>query len=232
MTKKRQRDTAKKRKINSPEGDWLNDLVKQTTSADPIIATSKLDRIQKRQAKKKRRDQRLSEKITIQSRAQGLATVNRTDAFENKVSSSDWTRKLLTRLATEIQAVVDSHSSESTQRSRLYQGEAMSNFKKRQWETSTIQPRRNDYGGIGLARQSLFLEMEDPSFTAKLDDEFQEHVPGFFGKQRTKAMKKQLNSQMLWKQMSAKKDMKIGGKRLGDLKADEQVEAMIKAGMI
>lgn len=109
-----------------------------------------------------------------------------------------------------------------------------------------LQPRPRDYGGLGLARPSLYLPLRDPSFVPKFEDEFAEHIPGFFGKQRTKAMKKQLDGNMLWRRMAKQKkngtgrtnaggsmkNVKIDGKKLSDMTADERVEAMIKSGMI
>jgi len=64
-----------------------------------------------------------------------------------------------------------------------------------------LQPRTRDYGGLGLARPSISISLQDPSFIPKLHEEFQEHIHGFFGKQRTKAMKKQLDGNMLWRKL-------------------------------
>ena len=69
-----------------------------------------------------------------------------------------------------------------------------------------FQPRTSGYGGIGLARPSLYIPFDDPSWKPKLEEEFHEHIPGFFGKQRTKAMKKQLDGQMLWRQLLKQKE--------------------------
>jgi hypothetical protein len=98
---------------------------------------------------------------------------------------------------------------------------------------------------MGLARPSLYLSLDEPSFPARLSQEFAEHVPGFFGKQRTKAMKRQLDGNMLWRQMlAAKKQSKepwnlqkganfsVNGRKLSEMSPDERVEAMIKRGMI
>ena len=74
-------------------------------------------------------------------------------------------------------------------------------------------------------------------------------VPGFFGKQRTKAMKKQLDGNMLWRRLQQQRNdngvgnkqkqgkmtfpnIKMDGKKLSEMTPDERVEAMIKAGMI
>jgi hypothetical protein len=103
------------------------------------------------------------------------------------------------------------------------------------------KPRKKDYGGLGLARPSLLIDLRDVSFIPKLEEEFAEHVAGFFGKQRTKAMKKQLDGNMLWRRLADKKggkqgnqnlNIKVDGKKLKDMTPDERVEAMIKLDMI
>jgi hypothetical protein len=71
-----------------------------------------------------------------------------------------------------------------------------------------LQPRKCDYGGIGLARPSLYIALDESGWRRKLNQNFLEHIPGFFGKQRSKAMKKQLNGDMLWKQRLAMKQAK------------------------
>lgn len=128
------------------------------------------------------------------------------------------------------------------------------------YEVSNIQPRKCDYGGLGLVRKSLYLQLLDPSFIPKFNEEFAEHIPGFFGKQRTKAMKKQLDGDMLWRRLreqrensevddgsrteakgaAAKRGKKsedwqerrVAGKKLRDMTPDERVDAMIKIGLI
>jgi len=116
---------------------------------------------------------------------------------------------------------------------------AAAQMKRPKWDANTVQPRRRDYAGIGLARPSLFLPLDDPSFVPRLEEEFREHVPGFFGKQKTKAMKKQLNKNMLWRRMldskhkgNNGKGLDADGKKISNMTPDERVEAMIKAGII
>jgi hypothetical protein len=113
---------------------------------------------------------------------------------------------------------------------------------------SLIQPRKREYGGLGLARPSLFLDLRDESFIPKLEDEFSEHISGFYGKIRTKAMKKQAEGNMLWRQLLKQKEgsssdgavdfvrngkmKKLRGINLSNMTPDQKVETMIKAGMI
>jgi len=84
-----------------------------------------------------------------------------------------------------------------------------------------------------LARPNLLLSLRDVSFIPKLEEEFAEHVVGFFGKQRTKAMKKQLDGDMLWRRLQKQKDgkkggkeqnlnIKLDGKKLSDMPVDER----------
>jgi hypothetical protein len=81
---------------------------------------------------------------------------------------------------------------------------------KRPWDETTIQPRSSDYSGIGLARTSLYVRFDDLSFFPKLKQEFAEHIPGFFGKQRSKAVKRQLDGNMLWRQLLANRSSSSG----------------------
>jgi hypothetical protein len=77
-----------------------------------------------------------------------------------------------------------------------------------------LEPRKSDYGGIGLARPSLWIALDEQGWRSKLNQNFIEHIPGFFGKHRTNAMKKQLDSDMLWKQLLIKKQsMERSGQR-------------------
>ena len=117
--------------------------------------------------------------------------------------------------------------------------------KRSRYEMPNIQPRVGDYGGLGFARPSLFLNLLDPSFIPKFREEYAEHIPGFFGRARSKVMKKQLDSDMLWRRLAEKKrgggrggpdkdwdERKYNGKKLEDLHPDERVDAMIKLGML
>ena len=78
-------------------------------------------------------------------------------------------------------------------------------------DSKELQPRIRDYNGQGLVRPSLYLPFNDPSFVPKLELEFHEHVPGFFGKAKKKASKKD-EDMMLWKKcLKAKVTTGAGG---------------------
>lgn len=100
--------------------------------------------------------------------------------------------------------------------------------KRRKWNADSIQPLKSDYSGIGMARISMYIEFLDPSYYPKLEEEFREHIPGFFGKQRTKAMKRQMDGNMLWRRLANdKKNNNNSNKKFKGMSADERVQAMI-----
>jgi uncharacterized membrane protein len=89
-------------------------------------------------------------------------------------------------------------------------------LRKRNWDTpANIQPRtansnngnhrRTDYSGMGCARPSLLLSFSDASFMEQLEQEFAEHVPGFFKRRSSKADKKRRDGNMLWRQLQQEK---------------------------
>ena len=82
--------------------------------------------------------------------------------------------------------------------------------------SSELQPRTRDYNGQGLARPSLYLPLNDAAFIPRLEEEFAEHIPGFFGKSKTASVKKQKGEEMLWKQRLEEKQNEaaaVGGKK-------------------
>jgi hypothetical protein len=102
--------------------------------------------------------------------------------------------------------------------------------KRRKWTADSIQPQRSDYSGIGLARISMYIEFADPSYYPKLNEEFREHIPGFFGKQRTKAMKRQTDGNMLWRRLAdEKKNNRGNNKKYKGMSTDEVVQAIVNS---
>jgi hypothetical protein len=204
--------------------DWISALAKKATTDEPV-APSKAERIERRIAKKRRRQERkpMSTSAPIDRIDEGHARdQNRT----NRMSEAGI--KNLERAVQNCVAILGAKSSRPYQASgAAKKGKATTG---NQLKEELIQPRRRDYGGLGLARPSLYIELRDPSFVPKLEEEFAEHVPGFFGKQRTKAMKRQLDGNMLWRQLAEKRadSLKLEGKNLSEMKPDERVEAMIK----
>ena len=107
-------------------------------------------------------------------------------------------------------------------------------------ESRELQPRIRDYNGQGLVRPSLYLPFNDPSFLPKLELEFAEHVPGFFGKSKQKAAKKQSDEKMLWKRcLKAKSEEEEelgkgeeGRKTKKKKKSKKGLESMMKEGVM
>jgi hypothetical protein len=229
---------------------------------------SKQERIEHRAAKKRRREERKGVTTTNVSRERTGSSMEQQneeqkqqpkqkgkkrpphdkpiDSFNPNVAMH--TQICMNKLSNRLQESID----------RLYEGKSLQERKYdkpfttpmekgkakagHKLSDSIIQPRKNDYGGLGLARPSLLLDLRDVSFVPKLEEEFAEHIPGFFGKQRTKAMKKQLDGNMLWRRLSSgkvrgdygdkMKNAKVDGKKLSEMTPDERVEAMIKLNMI
>ena len=252
--------------------DWVTNLVKQQSDV-VVSATTKTERIEKRLAKKRRVDE-VKNKVRnktiatpvidtndfdeVQTVAQDVnePTLNNYSAnYRQSLSlSTHYSRTQLDKFSTQLERCLDTikERRKSWQKPYVPVPLISNNTSKRRRQQiannmeNWFQPRRSNYGGIGLARPSLFLTFDDPSWQAKLEEEFLEHVPGFYGKQRTKAMKKQLDGQMLWRQLQKQKltgrtttitskkpnQLVIGDKKLSRLNPDERVEAMIRAGYI
>jgi hypothetical protein len=216
--------------------NWLSSLVKKSSSSDQ---PSKAERIERRNAKKQRRDERTAQQNPNQHERRNGGQQERQEQ-QNK-SERQSSRDNLRNISKYIQTCVADYE---IKKRNMYQptepkGKATALAKKDKWTEDTVQPRRRDYGGLGTARPSMWMELNHPSFVPLLQEEFSEHVPGFFGKQRTKAMKKQLDGNMLWRQLAEKRvDKKklqqsgVNGERLASMSSDERVEAMIRAGFV
>jgi hypothetical protein len=98
-----------------------------------------------------------------------------------------------------------------------------------------VQPRSKDYNGQGLARPSIYMDFDSGDFEPRFTQQFGEHVEGFFGKVRTKGMKKQAakkNGSSGGGQMDGALGALMGDKSLDGLTADEKVEALMKKGLL
>jgi hypothetical protein len=213
------------------EADWISSLIERSDAAK---LPSKEERIEKRQAKKQRRQ------IITATRNDNLSKDRKTDKTQGRRMESrnkhlmQKNKMVLTKLSQYILTCIE--DLEPPNQRNLYQsnepkGKAIA-WKKRKWTDETVQPERRHYGGLGLARPSLFLSLSDPSFIPKLEEEFQEHIPGFFGKQRTKAMKKQLDGNMLWRQLAQRRHTKVNGQDLSNMTPEQRVETLIAAGYL
>jgi hypothetical protein len=220
---------------------WLESLVQQSSTANDTTILSKSDRIRKRKDKKAKREQR---RHNIQQQQQDMRGMERPSNKEHskiqptvKRTPSELSKRRLHLIASSIDKVRQKVYGNTDIRPKLYDTKVAvrtmsTNTKKRKrsWSKDSIQPRPSDYSGIGLARNSLYIEFLDPACLAKLEEEFREHIPGFFGKQWSKAMKRQTNGDMLWRQLADNKHRL--SKKLKSMNPDQRVQAMIDAGMI
>ena len=98
-----------------------------------------------------------------------------------------------------------------------------------------LQPRPADYNGQGVARPSLYLDYMSPDFSPRFFSQFGEHVPGFFGKVKTGAMKKQRAREDREEGggdgVSGIQDAMKGGAFEG-LSANERVEKLLASGLL
>ena len=224
-------------KTNNEMNDWIASLAKQSTAssdgtANQSTVPSKAERIQKRAAKKARRQQRQEERKKPAASTDRVA--NAKPLPRKRVADHEASKRRLKRLAQFLMEVRKAHPKIERQRLYVPDQEESRIKRNRPLNEINIQPRPSDYSGSGLARKSLYLPFQDPSHIPKLEEEFKEHIPGFFGKQRTKAMKRQLDGDMLWRKLADQKQK--GGsvlpKKLAQLPPDERVQAMIDAGML
>ncbi len=108
-------------------------------------------------------------------------------------------------------------------------------------ESKELQPRVRDYNGQGLVRPSLYIPFNDPSFKPKVEMEFEEHIPGFFGKAKQKAAKKQSDQNMLWKRCLKAKQLAEDGSSTRSTKrrkakrgvgVEDRVEGLTRRGVM
>ena len=216
------------KKSNKSKGngmeDWIVSLAAASNSSETKIL-SKEERKQKRAAKKARRQHKQEKMKKPFPSKRGASKIPAKAALSDVPPS----KLRLKRLSLHLRSILESHGDDQDRR---HPYNAASGKKKRSkgWNEASIQPRSSDYSGIGLARESLYISFLDPSYFPKLEEEFREHIPGFFGKQRSKAMKRQLDGNMLWRQLAEKKLPM--GKKLKGMTPDERVQAMIDSGMI
>lgn len=198
--------------------NWISSLAKEQASTEAAAIPSKEERMRKRAAKKAKRQQQ------IEAKRPAIGQQPKRQSQQKRQVSL--TKVRMRQLKAVLESIRDVHKQKDYE---AFQAPPLKKRKTKGWNEDTIQPRRSDYSGIGLARESLFISFKDPSFSPSLEEEFKEHIPGFFGKQRTKAMKKQYDANMLWRQLADKKKL---NKTLKGMTPDQRVEAMIDSGMI
>jgi len=206
---KKKRENSNKNTKNDLDS-WVENLVKKQASNDASAvslqtASTKAERIEKRAAKQQRRHEKLFIKhgkhhndtnapaphslvsSSVVAANAGGAKVSKNAQEQPRRKAGVTTTQSLERLKALVTFCRELEKQQNQAANGKYrqpfQGFPPMKVKKRKkWDTENIQPRPKDYGGLGLALPSLFLSLEDPSFGRLLEDEFQEHIDGFFGK--------------------------------------------------
>lgn len=252
----------KPKKVIPESTDWITALARNASTSDNNTCSSsdsqvqkvhsKQERIDKRNAKKRRREER-KERDEPKDLTKTNSNSNQNERMqfltleEEKLKKEHSMNRLSDLVQESVGRINEGKSHKERKFAKLFvpsQGKGKATAGQ-QLSDDLIQPRNKDYGGLGLARPSLLLDLRDISFIPKLEEEFAEHIPGFFGKQRTKAMKKQLDGDMLWRRLADKGkgskkgngkneylNVKVDGKKLSDMTPDDRVEAMIRLNMI
>jgi hypothetical protein len=251
------------------------DAKAETGTASSATAASKTERDRKRQEKKEEREEKkrgrttMEEKGNITSRDRQTSSSSIKSKVAQQIVSQASQKQKVERLDKQVVEIIERLNPElppeTTRKNRPYVkpyrspdlqedsdkplGKAVQGRGSTMTE-ALLPPRPSDYGGCGLARSSLHVDLRDPSFIPRLEREFAEHIEGFKTKVISKSMKKQLDGNMLWRQLQQSKQQprigsggagkksaplmqkKIHGRKLADMKPDDRVEAMIKAGLI
>lgn len=246
----RKKTKTKHDKNSSVHIDWITSLARDNASNDGgkgAVIPSKEDRKRKRELKKNRRIEQKKQKELQQKQRQPRQTP--TPAHDNihtrgttssrsllfqKVSKqrlrrlSESLQFIRKDMKTRPQPYYDLPKTNNEKAPRTSHDSMASKKRKRgKWSENSIQPLRSDYSGIGLARMSMYIDFLDPSYYPKLEEEFREHIPGFYGKQRTKAMKRQTDGNMLWRRLADDKKKNSNNKKFKNMSTDERVLAMI-----
>lgn len=259
------------KKVDTATSSWLSNLVTQCITNETSGGLNKLQRIEKRKQKRLKRIAEYSSKqknfLTSknhvemqQNKALGYskdkktasAAVNDSEATKMHVYNSHRLHQYNILLSSIVQRSAQHDDNDQTaakERKDKHQQDLHQKKGKAVagpiMPDSLLQPRKREYGGLGLARPSLYLDLRDESFIPKLEEEFSEHITGFYGKIRTKAMKKQAEGNMLWRQLLKQKESggikpvnvvkngkMISGIDFSKMTPDQKVEMMIKTGAI
>ena len=193
----------------SSDMDWITALAQQ---ADTVVLPTKEARAAKRQAKKERRQQ-LQQQQRKKQKTQLIESSN-----SNGKRNSHRQAKLLHKWRQDWQRLVEQKAPKysppvvTSDRQPRNFPHTVRHKKIPLTSDSKPQPRSRDYGGLGLAQPSIYLEFTDPSWSARLATDFATHVAGWSGKPpMVQAVKKQRDANLLWKRLQrAKRDGKGG----------------------
>ena len=233
-TKKTDNDAAE-----SSLTDWVAALAQKTTESQPSLPT-KAERVAKRQAKKQRKEQQQQQRLELQNKKRKHQSDP--SALTHSAPASKQRRllhqeRILQQWREAWQHLVEQYITNRTRYSkRVETSDCKPRFyphtvQHKKAKLSTImEPRKSDYGGLGLARPTLYLAFTDPSWQPRLEEAFAEHVPGWSGKPpMMQAMKKQRDANLLWKRLQREKKNTKANRHMTP---DERVEALLKSGSL
>jgi hypothetical protein len=189
------------------ETDWITALAQQATDAVATVP-SKAERVAKRQAKRQRQQQqqqkRKKSKASLDSKTKPMG---QTISSRNRhvILIKHWRQKWEDLTATFRARPYSPAFLTSDRRPRNYLHTVQHH--RRIPITKVQQPRsKSAYGGLGLAQPTLYLAFSDPNWKALLVQDFGQHVAGWSGKApMTQAMKKQRDSNLLWRRLQSAK---------------------------
>lgn len=214
-----------------------------------VTEEARQNRLAKKRQNSKRPHPTDSIRATQSSSLEGTTKKHRHEKSEINGIMTTLSKRALTQLSSDLDTTVSSHVPKYLPKETTNNGLPAIEPKGKATKRSTLrpdskelQPRKRDYNGQGLVRPTLFLPFDDPSYKPKLELEFGEHVPGFFGKAKQKAAKKQADENMLWKRcLKAKEGEGEGGndggggkrkKKKKGVKLDDRVEDMMRKGIM
>eukprot|EP00977_Amphora_coffeiformis_P001043 scaffold220_cov169-Amphora_coffeaeformis.AAC.23 len=217
--------------------DFVTALAAQSAAGGAISSVpSKAERIAKRQAKRKRKQEEQQQKQQLQKKRK--EDTKQQAPTSSRQQSKHRQERFLHQWRADLAALVEAHS-ESKPRYLIKIVET-SDRKPRNFPhtvhhkkmKTSLEPRKCDYGGLGLARPTLYLPFSDPSWLPRLEQAFAEHVPGWSGKPpMMQAMKKQRDANLLWRRLQREKQQVVSGNHKGrPMTPDERVEAMLQSG--
>ena len=159
------------------DSQWIASIAARSISSDGQRIPSKLERIEKRNSKKRLRCERkkIGPPLPPSSSSNPAITPNHTKTYSPKGNEKNLS-KLAISLKRSLQRIHNSDTNATktagyTDPEAEFKGKAVS---RQQLTMENIQPIKSCYGGLGLARPSLLLSLRDPSFIPKMEEEFSE----------------------------------------------------------
>mmetsp|Transcript_15137 Transcript_15137/g.28194 ORF Transcript_15137/g.28194 Transcript_15137/m.28194 type:complete len:292 (+) Transcript_15137:279-1154(+) len=218
---------------SSSSSSWLDSLISTATSLDTQAQTqtyhsltSKSDRIASRNSKllKKGKPLKLNRKKSKKGPSP-VPLLTRNPNSRKKYLSVDSGLSVIGSINSDLTSLSSSTSLPPSSSPPPFPPLPRKKKKKIDITAPYMQPRPSDYNGQGLARPTVFISFEDYGFQRRFEEQFGEHVDGFYGKVKVKGMKKQRKRE----EEEKRKDMFKG---MEGMTADEKVEVLMRKGLL